>query len=108
MTIKVKVIETSGPVYNVRLRQTPSKELSTIILAQPTVEPNTSTAKYLEYIQNQAQTTWLISHNFGKIPTISVFDGDFNLVKVDMRHLDINVTQINFSFPFSGIAILTA
>ncbi len=108
MTIKVKLIEQSGHVHNIRVSENPTRETTTVVLAQPIVDPVVSTSCYLEFIQNFAQTTWLIPHNFGKYPTVSVHDTDHELVKANIHHLDLNVTQITFTYPFSGSAILTA
>ena len=60
----------------------------------------------LFFTQAIPSASWLISHNFGRYPVVSVSDVDGNNVGADLRNLDINTLSINFASPFSGTAQL--
>lgn len=63
---------------------------------------------YLEYSPPQAQSTWVISHNFGRYPTVMVLDNTGNQVYVDIVHFNMNVLSITFPSAFMGTASLSA
>jgi len=69
---------------------------------------NGYTIKTKTYVhdQTQASAAWLIQHNLGKLPSVSVVDSAGNIVVGDVRYLDINSILISFIAPFCGKAYL--
>ena len=53
-----------------------------------------------------AQATWLIPHNLGFKPQISILDPFGSVVQGDVQHLDLNTVSISFTAPFYGTAEL--
>lgn len=45
---------------------------------------------------------WVMTHNFGKYPSVSVFDSTGRLVEGDVQHLSVNQVKITFSAAFAG------
>ncbi len=64
------------------------------------------TGGYLEWPQVSAQPTWVIPHNLGKFPDVTVIDLDGEELWATVVHLSNNVVQIEFSQPTVGKAIL--
>lgn len=63
---------------------------------------------YYEHQQVSAQPSWVIPHNLGKYPDVSVMDLLGEVILANVSHLDTNVVQIDFSAPTAGRAICTA
>lgn len=61
---------------------------------------------YLEWPQLSAQPTWVIPHNLGKFPDVTVIDLNGEELWATVLHLSNNVVQIDFSMPTVGRAIL--
>jgi hypothetical protein len=53
-----------------------------------------------------AQAIWLIPHNMGRIPQVSVTDPSGEQVGCKVIHLDVNTLSIEFSFATTGTAHL--
>jgi len=65
--------------------------------------------KNFTFIQATASASWLVTHNLGKIPSITVVDTAGNLVEgavVLATGNENNELTINFNAPFSGTASL--
>lgn len=58
------------------------------------------------YEQSSAQDTWLITHNLGKMPSITVIDSGGTVVQGEYEMIDENTVKCTFSAPFAGKAIL--
>ncbi len=61
------------------------------------------------YVHDQAAAAsiWMATHNFGAIPSsVSIIDSAGTQVYGEVRHTDINTTQLIFSAPFSGKAYI--
>ena len=67
------------------------------------VVPTDST---FNYSQGVASDSWLITHNLGKFPSVSVVDNGNTSVEGETTYIDINSLIINFSSAFSGEAYL--
>lgn len=63
-------------------------------------------ATYYEHDQQVPTTEWVISHNLGKFPSVSVTDTDENLVVGSVLYLNLNQLKITFTGSFSGKAYL--
>jgi hypothetical protein len=70
---------------------------------------STSTADRYLHTQSSATGSWVIDHNIGyKYVTINVYDGnDEQLIPQKITAVSVNRTQIDFSLPTSGNAIIT-
>ena len=58
------------------------------------------------YTQGSASTSWLIYHNMGKFPSVTVIDSANSIVFGEVTYIDENTLEINFSGAFSGKAFL--
>jgi hypothetical protein len=59
------------------------------------------------FVQNTAESLWVINHMLGKIPTIVIIDSSGNEVEGEVKYVNTNQVTITFSSPFSGEASLT-
>jgi len=50
--------------------------------------------------------TWTVTHNLGKYPSVTVVDGDNNVVVGNVQYITTQQLKITFSIPFSGCAFL--
>jgi len=62
----------------------------------------------LHYTHNQtsSSTTWTITHNLGKFPSVTVVDSARSVVVGEVNMTNINEIQITFTAAFSGKAYL--
>lgn len=61
----------------------------------------------LNYTHVQASSaSWVIAHNLGKIPSVTVQDGAGNRVHGDVAYTDLNNLTITFNIAFAGTAYL--
>jgi len=62
----------------------------------------------LSYIHYQlyASSTWVVVHNLGKFPSVSVVDSAGTLVVGNVTYLSANQLIITFHSPFGGTAYL--
>lgn len=67
---------------------------------------NVSGTAAFTWIQNDAQTTWLIPHNLGRYPSVTVMDNAKRVIYGDVSYVDINLVQIDFAYPMSGTAYI--
>lgn len=56
--------------------------------------------------QGAASDVWVITHNLGKRPSVTVQDSAFDAVDGDVFYNDANTLTITFSAAFSGVAYL--
>lgn len=62
------------------------------------------TDKYFRYTQNTPSSSWNITHNLNKYPSVVVTTSAGSVVEGEIIYLDNNNVQINFSASFSGYA----
>ena len=61
----------------------------------------------LNYTHIQSSNaSWVIAHNLGKIPSVTVIDGSGNQVHGDITYTDLNNLTITFNTAFAGTAYL--
>lgn len=60
----------------------------------------------LRHVQSAAIATWTIAHNFGYWPEVSVYTPGGIEVEAEVAHLSLDITQIRFASPQSGLALL--
>ena len=58
------------------------------------------------FTQGVAATTWDITHNLGKFPSVSVINNNNIVINGEVTYIDNNNIQLNFSAGFSGKAYL--
>lgn len=60
------------------------------------------------YVHNQlsAASTWIITHNLGRMPAVTTVDSSGTVVLGEVSYTDSNTVCIFFSSPFSGRAYL--
>jgi len=63
-------------------------------------------ATFHEYEQQVASNEWVITHNLGKLPSVTVIDTGDNIVIGDVLFLNLNALKISFTGAFSGKAYL--
>jgi hypothetical protein len=61
------------------------------------------------YVHDQATpaSTWIVTHNLGYYPNVTVVDSGSTTVEGDITHLTINQVRIIFSAAFTGKAYLS-
>jgi len=64
------------------------------------------TDKTFVFTQAVAATTWNIQHNLGKFPSVSVTNNNNVVINGEVKYIDNNNVQLNFSAGFSGKAYL--
>lgn len=68
---------------------------------------NYGTASWYTHTQIAASSTWNITHNLDKKPSVMVVDTSNNVVYGDILYVDDQHITLTFSAPFSGKAYLT-
>lgn len=57
-----------------------------------------------EHIQTVASDSWLVNHNLGRNPIVSVYSVGGREVNAEVVHINTNQTQILFAAPQTGAA----
>jgi hypothetical protein len=66
----------------------------------------TATDNHFEYVQVGAATSWVIAHNLGKKPSVTVQDGSGNNIIGQITYTDDNNLTLTFNTAFAGTAWL--
>jgi hypothetical protein len=61
---------------------------------------------FFSFVQTVASAAWVVVHNLGKFPSVSVVDSSGHLVLGDVQHNSANSLTIYFSAAFAGTAYL--
>ena len=83
-----------------------TKNFSPDTLAAYYIANNTFGVDTFTFSQASASSVWVISHNLGKFPSITVVDSSGNVVVGFETYNNNNQITITFSAPFSGTAYL--
>jgi hypothetical protein len=62
---------------------------------------------FFEFDKVEPDDVWIITHNLGFRPNITVFDLDGAVVHGDIIHINSNVVSIDFGTPVAGSAYLS-
>jgi hypothetical protein len=62
---------------------------------------------FFEFEQTEPAAVWIITHNLGFRPNITVFDQDNNVLVGAILHINSNVVSIDFGIEISGSAYLS-
>lgn len=76
-----------------------------IYTSQPPVPGNGGSSAYT-HIQSTESSTWIINHNLGFYPTVSVLSDSLSPILADWVHTSVNQTRIFFQTPRTGQARL--
>lgn len=66
----------------------------------------TATDNHYEHTQAVSSASWVIAHNLGKKPSVTIQDGSGNTVYGDIVYTDANNLTLNFTTAFTGVAYL--
>lgn len=77
----------------------------TDVQIQNTIELIQQESSYT-HTQSSAASSWVVTHNLNRYPSVSVVDSSGNLVTGEVRYTSVNSVTITFSAPFSGTAYL--
>ena len=69
-------------------------------------DPGTDSDKHYNHTQSIPDNIWVISHNLGKYPAVSVIDSSGSEVEGEILHTDSNTVIVTFAAAFSGKAFL--
>lgn len=58
------------------------------------------------HTQSREAATWIIAHNLGRYPSVTVVDSENIVVLCDMRYSDRNTIILSFTSPLAGAAYL--
>lgn len=61
---------------------------------------------FYTYTQGSASSVWTITHNLGKMPSVTVVDSSGNEVEGDIKYNSSNQVTVTFSAGFAGKAYL--
>lgn len=70
-----------------------------------TLESGGDVAFYYQHTQAVPAGDWLVVHNLGKIPNVTVFDQDGNETLADVQVVDNNTLHVLFSYMATGKAV---
>jgi hypothetical protein len=59
------------------------------------------------HTQSNASNVWLVGHDLGRYPAVTILDQDGNQVFAEVQHLSTAVVSIGFAAAVSGMALLT-
>lgn len=74
--------------------------------AGPPGPPGPAGGETYVHTQSASATTWTISHNLSRYPSITVVDSAGTVVIGAAHYVDTNTVELSFSSPFQGKAFL--
>jgi len=80
--------------------------LSAVNMQQAIDELVNIKASFFEYEQQVPSATWVVTHNLGRLPSVTVIDSGDNIVIGDILFLNNNQVEISFTGSFAGKAYL--
>ena len=72
----------------------------------PQGAPGASSSSYV-HTQTPAAASWVVNHDLGYRPAVTVFDGTGALVVTDFVHNSTSSLTITFGAPLAGVAYLS-
>lgn len=64
----------------------------------------TTDDKHYTHVQNISSASWVVNHNLGKVPAVTVIDSAGTEIEGQVVHNSNNQTVLFFTAPFSGEA----
>lgn len=71
------------------------------------VVSNVGASDSFRFTQSVPSSLWLITHNLGFFPNVSVVDSSGSSVEGDTKYIDANTVQISFIGAFAGEAYIS-
>jgi hypothetical protein len=68
------------------------------------VSDMTNEDAFYKHVQGIPIDVWIVNHNLNKYPSITVIDTAGTEYEADIRHIDMNTTELIFCVAFSGTA----
>jgi hypothetical protein len=92
----------------VRTTIVPNTDELTVLVSGPGAAGGAGGAGDLTYVHTQTgpASTWAVTHNLGKRPSVSVVDSGDSVVEPDIRYISLNQVSIVFGSATSGKAYL--
>jgi hypothetical protein len=85
---------------------TVDQDVPNLVIVRSTSASASNTRRY-EFTQGSASTTWVITHNLGGKPTVTIVDSADTHVFGDVQYNSNTQVTVTFSAAFSGKAYLT-
>jgi hypothetical protein len=63
-------------------------------------------ASFFEFEQQVPSSTWVVTHNLGRLPSVTIIDSGDNIVIGDVIYINNNRVDISFTGSFAGKAYL--
>lgn len=93
-----------NPQENIKVKISPVK---TITSSDPDSESVVGLGdKHFTHTQVSASSSWTVTHNLDKFPSVTVIDSGNNKVIGDIHYIDQDTLTISFTAAFSGVAYL--
>jgi hypothetical protein len=103
----LSIVDEGGTISVVRSTNTAQvRPFNTAATPAPAVVNVGSSFQYYVFNQNSPSTTWTITHNLGRRPSVTVVDSAGTVVVGEVTYTSDNVLTIQFSAGFSGQAYL--
>jgi hypothetical protein len=101
--VEADVEHTDVNTVTVRTRTIPTSGAYTVIASGPG-----ATGGDLSYVFTQATaaTSWSVTHNLGKYPSVTVVDSGNSVLLADVHYVDTNSLTVNFGAATSGKAYM--
>lgn len=102
---KSAVLELQQPAHTLENR----KPIATLELQTGIgipARPGAANDKYMPYDQISPSATWVITHNLGKNPSVTVIDSGGSVVFGAITYNSLNQLTLEFSGAFAGSAYL--
>lgn len=71
------------------------------------LDPGSHPNERLTYMQVVPSDVWIVEHNFGRFPEVSILDAVGLLIEAGIQHVDENIVHVLLSQAITGVAILT-
>lgn len=104
----LSIVDEGGTISIVRAPNTTAsvRPFNTSVSPAPAVINVGSSFQYFVFNQNSPATTWNITHNLGRRPSVTVVDSAGTVVIGEVTYTSDNALTIQFSAGFSGQAYL--
>jgi hypothetical protein len=105
---RLSIVDEGGTISIVRAPNTTAsvRPFNTAVSPAPAVVNVGSSFQYFVFNQNSPATTWTITHNLGRRPSVTVVDSAGTVVIGEVTYTSDNALTIQFSAGFSGQAYL--
>ncbi|WP_371784686.1 hypothetical protein [Streptosporangium subroseum] len=104
------LIESAGPSTTIEVGYLPFGDGTTIPgpvgPAGPT-GPQGPPGNTIAIVQSTPSASWVLTHNLGHKPQVSILDESGNVIHTDVTHFDTNRISVVFAQPQAGSALLT-